>query len=62
MVYVAFAMDLAFTLALAGFIIMHGRLIAANCTTIEMYEKNRVPLWPYDRGFKQNFIDVFGQR
>ena len=36
-VFVAFVIDLAFSLCLAGFLIMHGRLIAANMTTIEMW-------------------------
>ena len=37
MVFVAFVIDLAFSLCLAGFLIMHGRLIASNMTTIEMW-------------------------
>ena len=37
MVFVAFVIDLAFSLCLAGFLIMHGRLIANNMTTIEMW-------------------------
>ena len=36
-VFVAFVIDLAFSLCLAGFLIMHGRLIAHNMTTIEMW-------------------------
>lgn len=62
LVFVAFVLDVAFTLALAGFLAMHIRLIAMNCTTIEMFEKKRVPLWPYDKGFARNAAEVFGSR
>lgn len=61
-VFVAFVIDAAFCLSLAGFLIMHARLVAANCTTIEMYEKRRTPDWPYNRGMRRNFQDVFGSR
>ena len=61
-VFVAFVIDAAFCLSLAGFLIMHARLVAANCTTIEMYEKRRTPDWPYNRGARRNFQDVFGSR
>ena len=60
--FVAFVIDAAFCLSLAGFLIMHARLVAANCTTIEMYEKRRTPDWPYNRGARRNFQDVFGSR
>ena len=58
--FMAFIVDLAFSLSLFGFIIMHLKLIAANCTTIEMFEKERIKPWPYDKGFKKNFEEVFG--
>lgn len=61
-VFIAFVVDLAFALCLLGFLVMHARLVAANCTTIEMFEKRRVPQWPYDRGFRSNFQEVFGCR
>ena len=61
-VFVAFVIDAAFCLSLAGFLVMHARLVAANCTTIEMYEKRRTPDWPYNRGMRRNFQDVFGSR
>lgn len=61
-VFVGFVVDLAFLVCLAGFLIMHIRLAAVNCTTIEMYEKRRVPLWPYDRGWQSNMREVFGAR
>lgn len=51
----------AFALSLAGFLAMHGQLIAANCTTIEMYEKDRLHPWPYNKGFRRNFEEVFGR-
>ena len=60
--FVAFVVDAAFCLSLAGFLVMHLRLVAANCTTIEMYEKRRAPDWPYNRGVRRNFQDVFGAR
>lgn len=62
LIFVAFVVDAAFFLCLAGFLGVHGRLVAVNCTTIEMYEKRRVPLWPYDRGWKNNMKEVFGSR
>lgn len=52
----------AFALSLAGFLAMHGQLIAANCTTIEMYEKDRLHPWPYNKGFRRNFEEVFGRK
>jgi len=61
-IFVAFVVDAAFFLCLAGFLGVHGRLALVNCTTIEMYEKRRVPLWPYDRGWKNNLKEVFGAR
>ena len=62
MVLVAFVVDTAFALCLMGFLGMHARLLAANCTTIEMFEKRRMPNWPYDHGFVANFHEVFGRR
>jgi palmitoyltransferase len=52
----------AFTFALLGFLVMHYQLVAANCTTIEMYEKERMKPWPYDKGTRRNFEDVMGKR
>ncbi|KXZ50012.1 hypothetical protein GPECTOR_18g166 [Gonium pectorale] len=51
----------AFALSLAGFLAMHGQLIGANCTSIEMYEKDRLHPWPYNKGFRRNFEEVFGR-
>ena len=58
--FMAFIFDLAFALSLFGFIVMHTRLISANCTTIEMFEKERIKPWPYDCGMRKNFEEVFG--
>lgn len=41
---------------------MHSRLILFNQSTIEAYEKRPLQPWPYDQGFKNNFIDVFGRK
>lgn len=62
--FLAFVIDAAFALAILGFLIMHGRMIARNMTTIEMYEKQRNAKgpWPFDKGAKQNFVEVFGKR
>ncbi|GAB4813690.1 hypothetical protein N2152v2_000736 [Parachlorella kessleri] len=59
--FICFVFSAAFTLALMGFLIMHLRLVSMNLTTIEAYEKRPVKPWPYDRGRKQNFQEVFGQ-
>lgn len=61
-VFIAAVVSIAFALSLLGFLIMHARMVAANCTTIEMYEKQRVASWPYNRGFRWNFVDVFGHK
>lgn len=62
--FLAFVIDAAFALAIVGFLIMHCRMIARNMTTIEMYEKRRNATgpWQFDRGAKQNFLEVFGKR
>ena len=62
--FLAFVIDAAFALAIVGFLIMHCRMIAKNMTTIEMYEKRRSATgpWQFDRGAKQNFLEVFGKR
>lgn len=38
------------------------QLLAANCTTIEMYEKDRIHPWPYNKGMKRNLEEVFGRK
>ncbi|GIL56612.1 hypothetical protein Vafri_11947 [Volvox africanus] len=61
LIFVVSIFSFAFTLSLAGFLAMHLQLIAANCTTIEMYEKDRLHPWPYNKGFRRNFEEVFGR-
>ncbi|GLC36180.1 hypothetical protein PLESTB_001371500 [Pleodorina starrii] len=61
LIFVVSIFCFAFALSLAGFLAMHGQLIAANCTTIEMYEKDRLHPWPYNKGFRRNFEEVFGR-
>ncbi|KAG1679619.1 hypothetical protein FOA52_006136 [Chlamydomonas sp. UWO 241] len=61
MVFIAAVINFSFALAVSGFIIMHLQMIGANCTTIEMYEKERVHPWPYNKGFRRNFEEVFGR-
>ncbi|GFR52525.1 hypothetical protein Agub_g15098 [Astrephomene gubernaculifera] len=61
LIFVVSIFCFAFSISLAGFLIMHGQLLAANCTTIEMYEKDRLHPWPYNKGFRRNFEEVFGR-
>lgn len=58
--FVAFVLDAAFSLSVCGFLVMHARMVAQNRTTIEMYEKMYVTPWPYDKGWRRNFEEVFG--
>ena len=62
--FLAFVIDAAFALAIVGFLVMHCRMIAKNLTTIEMYEKRRGTSgpWIFDRGPKQNFLEIFGRK
>jgi palmitoyltransferase len=53
-------LNLAFTLSVLGFMIMHVSLVSGNTTTIEAYEKKTTPFWKYDLGRKRNFAQVFG--
>ncbi|KAK3157897.1 hypothetical protein QOZ80_2AG0129910 [Eleusine coracana subsp. coracana] len=58
--FLTFVLNLAFTLSVLGFMIMHVSLVSANTTTIEAYEKKTTPFWKYDLGRKRNFEQVFG--
>ncbi|KAH7668328.1 palmitoyltransferase protein [Dioscorea alata] len=58
--FLTFVLNLAFTLSVLGFLIMHASLVAANTTTIEAYEKKTTPKWRYDLGRRKNFEQVFG--
>lgn len=59
---VAFIVDIAFCLSIGGLLAMHARMVWLNYTTIEMFEKARLEEWPYDRGPRRNFEEVFGTR
>mmetsp|Transcript_7371 Transcript_7371/g.19703 ORF Transcript_7371/g.19703 Transcript_7371/m.19703 type:complete len:324 (-) Transcript_7371:336-1307(-) len=59
-VFMAVVTDGSFGAALVGFLVMHAQLLAANCTTIEMYEKDRMHPWPYNKGLRKNLEEVFG--
>ncbi|TVU30168.1 hypothetical protein EJB05_21777 [Eragrostis curvula] len=61
--FLTFVLNLAFTLSVLGFMIMHISLVSANTTTIEAiqaYEKKTTSFWKYDLGRKRNFAQVFG--
>ena len=58
----SFVFDAAFVFGLLGFLVMHLKLLSANCTSIEMYEKQHINPWPYDKGWKKNVEEVFGSR
>ncbi|XP_077245135.1 putative protein S-acyltransferase 14 [Tasmannia lanceolata] len=58
--FLAFVLNLAFSLSVLGFLIMHISLVAGNTTTIEAYEKKTTPKWRYDLGRRKNFEQVFG--
>jgi hypothetical protein len=60
--FLAFVFTAAFCIALLGFVIMHIRLVLINQSTIEAYEKRPLHPWPYDQGYTNNFIDVFGRK
>lgn len=62
MCFIAVVINSAFAVSLAGFLIMHANMLSANCTTIEMYEKERIHPWPYNKGMRRNVEDVFGKR
>lgn len=60
--FMSFVFTAAFSLALIGFLIMHGNLIRKNMTTIEAYEKETIEPWPHDRGsWKENVHEVLGR-
>ncbi|XP_072957249.1 probable protein S-acyltransferase 14 [Typha angustifolia] len=58
--FLTFVLNLAFSLSVLGFLIMHISLVSGNTTTIEAYEKKTTPKWKYDLGRKKNFAQVFG--
>ncbi|OAY48952.1 probable protein S-acyltransferase 12 [Manihot esculenta] len=60
--FLAFVLNLAFSLSLLCFVCMHASLLSSNTTSIEVYEKKGVARWKYDLGRKQNFEQVFGTK
>jgi len=58
--FLSFVLNAALSVSLLLFLAMHIKLILSNCTSIEMYEKQRIDPWPYDRGHKSNINEVFG--
>ncbi|KAL8172530.1 hypothetical protein V2J09_024334, partial [Rumex salicifolius] len=60
--FLAFVLNLAFSLSLLCFVVMHISLLLSNTTTIEVYEKRKMVRWKYDLGRKRNFIQVFGTK
>uniref|UniRef100_A0A7N0UFB0 Protein S-acyltransferase n=1 Tax=Kalanchoe fedtschenkoi TaxID=63787 RepID=A0A7N0UFB0_KALFE len=58
--FLVFVLNLAFSLSLFGFLIMHLSLVARNTSTIEAFEKKTSPRWRYDLGRWKNFEQVFG--
>lgn len=60
--FLAFVVDVAFVLSVAGFLAIHARLLTRNMTTIEHFEKDLPPGgWPFDRGWRGNLVQVFGR-
>eukprot|EP01018_Ginkgo_biloba_P032930 Gb_37468 [translate_table: standard] len=58
--FFGFVLNLAFSLSVLGFLVMHISLVASNTTTIEASEKKTSPKWRYDLGQRKNFEQVFG--
>ncbi|XP_015076672.1 probable protein S-acyltransferase 12 isoform X2 [Solanum pennellii] len=59
-IFLVFVLNLAFSLSLLCFVIMHASLLSSNTTSVEVYEKKKSPQWRYDMGWKRNFEQVFG--
>ncbi|KAH7664649.1 palmitoyltransferase protein [Dioscorea alata] len=60
--FIAFVLNLAFSLSLLCFVVMHSSLVLSNTTTIEVYEKKKAVTWKYDIGRRKNFEQVFGTK
>jgi len=61
--FLAAVLDMAFTLAVAGFLVMHLNLVRANTTTIESFEKlTPGRRWLYDVGVARNVEQVLGTK
>ncbi|PRQ58579.1 putative protein S-acyltransferase [Rosa chinensis] len=61
-VFVTFVLNLAFSLSLLCFVVMHISLLSSNTTSVEVHEKRRATRWKYDLGRKKNFEQVFGTK
>ncbi|XP_055810782.1 probable protein S-acyltransferase 12 isoform X1 [Solanum dulcamara] len=59
-IFLVFVLNLAFSLSLLCFVIMHASLLSSNTTSVEVYEKKKCAQWKYDLGWKRNFEQVFG--
>lgn len=59
-IFLVFVLNLAFSLSLLCFVIMHASLLSSNTTSVEVYEKKKSAQWKYDMGWKRNFEQVFG--
>ncbi|XP_059318154.1 probable protein S-acyltransferase 12 isoform X2 [Lycium ferocissimum] len=59
-IFLVFVLNLAFSLSLLCFVIMHASLLSSNTTSVEVYEKKKTVQWKYDLGWKRNFEQVFG--
>ncbi|GAB2291107.1 hypothetical protein Dimus_025364 [Dionaea muscipula] len=60
--FLAFVLNLAFSISLLCFLVMHASLLLSNTTTIEVYEKKKAVQWKYDLGWRNNFEQVFGKQ
>lgn len=61
LLFITFIFDLAFAISLLGFLLLHGRLLQQNKTTIESFEKAHVEPWPFNKGWHRNFKEIFGE-
>ncbi|XP_060213270.1 probable protein S-acyltransferase 12 isoform X2 [Lycium barbarum] len=59
-IFLVFVLNLAFSLSVLCFVIMHASLLSSNTTSVEVYEKKKTMQWKYDLGWKRNFEQVFG--
>lgn len=55
-------LNLAFSLSLLCFVVMHISLLLSNTTSVEVHEKKNAVRWKYDLGWRKNIEQVFGTR
>ncbi|MED6168206.1 hypothetical protein PIB30_009710 [Stylosanthes scabra] len=53
--FVTFVLNLAFSISLLGFMMLHIVLVIGNTTTIEGFERRSTSKWYYDLGWKKNY-------